>query len=365
MGFGINIPLIGKDTPTQELLNRRLQMPAGLSLSVFASDLNGARDLVVTDSGDVLVSLPREGQVMLLKRDGDDDGGSDGRKALLSGLNLPHGLALYKNWLYVAETDAVGRIRFDADSRQTLGDYRRIVSGLPKGGSHWSRSLRFGPDGKLYVSIGSSCNVCEENDPRRAAIMRFTPEGEQGEIFASGLRNTVGFAWRPSTGELYGVDNGRDFLGDDFPPCELNLIERGQFYGWPYVNGNQAPDPDYGDKNPEKASRSVPPVHEFGAHTAPLSIVFIDDDKLRSLMQGSALVAMHGSWNRSVKTGYKLVALQFDAEQGIIERDFITGFEMHDDVIGRPVAIAEAADGSLYISDDFTGSIYRISDSGE
>ena len=359
--FGFNIPLIRKNTPTQEVLDQQMIIPAGLSLSVFADKLPGARMLRVTATGDLLVSLPSRGQIMILDRDADLDGVADASRELLGGLSWPHGIDFYQDWLYIAETDAIGRIRYNASTRQTNGTYERIITGLPKGGNHWSRSLRFGPDGMMYVSIGSSCNVCEEKDPRRAAILRFTPDGRHSEIFASGLRNTVGFDWHPSTHELYGVDNGRDFLGDDFPPCELNRIVQGKFYGWPYVNGRQIPDPDYGDVNQEKLTNSIGPVHEFGAHTAPLSIVFIQNVKLRSVIQGDALVALHGSWNRSVKTGYKILALQFDPEKGISEKDIITGFEQNGDVIGRPVDIAEAPDGSIYISDDFTGSVYRVS----
>lgn len=363
--FGINMPLLKKDTAPQSLLNQRLKMPDGFSLSVFADKLPGARMLLLTDADDLLVSLPKRGKIMLLEQDVNADGIADASRELISGLNLPHGMGFYQDWLYIAEADAIGRIKFDAKSGKTKGVYQRIIMGLPKGGNHWSRSLHFGPDNRLYVSVGSSCNVCEEDDPRRAALLRFTPEGQQAEIFASGLRNTVGFDWHPVTHELYGVDNGRDFLGDDFPPCELNRIHQGGFYGWPYVNGQQIPDPDFGAKNLDKLANSIAPIHEFGAHTAPLSLVFIKHDKLRSAIKADALVALHGSWNRSIKTGYKVVALQFDPETGISERDFITGFELDDDVIGRPVDIVEASEGrGLYISDDFTGSIYRVSYSG-
>lgn len=359
-GFGINAPLLKKNTPTQVLLEQRIEMPSGLSLSAFASKLPGARALLVTTTGDLLVSLPHKGKIVLLKQDSNNDGVSDGRIELMNKLNLPHGMTFYQDWLYIAETNAIGRIRFNAKTRQTIGDYQKIITGLPKGGNHWSRSIDFGPDGMLYVSIGSSCNVCEEEDPRRAAMLRFSPEGTDAEVYATGLRNTVGFDWQSSTGILYGADNGRDFLGDNFPPCELNRIEQGKFYGWPYLNGNQVPDPDYGSHNPNRQRNSIPPVHEFGAHTAPLSLVFIKNERLRAIMHGSALVTLHGSWNRSNKSGYKIVALTFNPDQRITEHDFISGFELNDDVIGRPVDIAEAPDGSLYISDDFSGSIYRL-----
>jgi len=359
--LGINAPLIKKSTASESVLTQRLQMPKGFSLSVFADNLPGARMLLITKVGDVLVSLPKDGKVMLLEQSHKLKGVTSVRRTLINNLNFPHGLAFYQDWLYIAESDAVGRIHFDARTGKTKGDYQRLITGLPEGGNHWSRSIHFGPDNKLYVSVGSSCNVCEEQDPRRAALLRFTAEGQQAEIFATGLRNTVGFDWHPISHKLYGVDNGRDFLGDNFPPCELNQIEQAGFYGWPYVNGNQILDPDFGKTNPSGLARSIAPVHEFGAHTAPLSLIFLKSKVLRSALKADALVALHGSWNRSVKTGYKLVALTFDAEKGISERDFITGFEKNDDVIGRPVDIIEADDGSLYISDDFSGSIYRVS----
>lgn len=359
--LGINAPLLQKSTASISVLEQRIQMPKGFSLAVFADKLPGARMLLITDKGDVLVSLPKEGKVMLLEQSSQLKGVAGRRSELINKLNLPHGLAIYQDWLYIAETDAIGRIQFDASTGKTRGDYQRIITDLPEGGNHWSRSLHFGPDNKLYVSVGSSCNVCVEQDPRRATLLRFTAEGKQAEIFATGLRNTVGFAWRPVTNKLYGVDNGRDFLGDNFPPCELNQIEQGQFYGWPYVNGHQVADPDMASNDQDWLAGSTAPVYEFGAHTAPLSLLFLKSKILRSALKADALVALHGSWNRSVKTGYKLVALRFDAEQGITESDFITGFEKQDDVIGRPVDIVEAKDGSLYISDDFSGSIYRVS----
>ncbi|MGR9101207.1 MAG: PQQ-dependent sugar dehydrogenase, partial [Gammaproteobacteria bacterium] len=275
-------------------------------------------------------------------------------------LDMPHGFDFYRGWLYIAETGAIGRIRYDAKTRNTFGRYQRIVTDLPPGGAHWSRTLRFGEDGMMYVSVGSSCNVCLEKNPKRAALLRYQPDGSGGEIFASGLRNTVGFDWRPDTGELYGTDNGRDFLGDDFPPCELNRIEEGKFYGWPYANGNKIPDPDFGRGNEENIHASRAPAHSFGAHTAPLGITFLRNPNSPKAYRNAALVALHGSWNRSEKSGYKVVSLHFDDTVKIVERDFISGFEQDGDVIGRPVDIAEGGDGELYVSDDFSGSIYRV-----
>lgn len=268
---------------------------------------------------------------------------------------------IYRGWLYIAETGSVGRIRFNSKTGLTSGEYERIITDIPSGGGHWTRTIKFGQDGLMYVSVGSSCNVCEEKYPKRAAILRYLPDGSHGEIYASGLRNTVGFDWHPITNELYGVDNGRDYLGDDFPPCEFNRIEQGKFYGWPYANGNKISDPDFGQGNEQKILESMPPAYEFDAHTAPLGMTFIHGESLPLRYKNSALVALHGSWNRSKKIGYQVVLLHFDKNGHISEHDFMTGFEVGGDVIGRPVDIAEGQNGKIYISDDFTGTVYRVS----
>jgi len=362
--IGINVPLGSKDSPTKGLLGSRMVLPEGFVVKVFASDLSGVRMLHLTPTGDILASIPKGGRIVLLEGHQKVLDQSMGRRDLLTGLNRPHGVEIYKDWLYVAETGAIGRIGFDVVTGKTHGIFERIVTGLPSGGNHWSRSLHFGPDGMMYVSIGSSCNVCEEDDPRRASIMRFHPDGSNGEIYASGLRNTVGFGWRPETNELYGVDNGRDLLGDDFPPCELNLIEQGKFYGWPYANGNKITDPDIGVGHGHRISESMGPVYGFGAHTAPLAITFLQNKNLPPTYVGAAIVSLHGSWNRSKKIGYQLVSLHFDGSGNITERPFLTGFEVDGDVIGRPVDVVEGKDGSLFVSDDYSGTIYRVNYSG-
>ena len=350
----------GVNTPDEQQLADRISLPQGFRLNVFADELPGARMLEVTDNGDVLVSLPASGRVVLLQRDDTGDGNSDGRTDLVSNLDRPHGLDIHEGWLFIAEADALGRIRFDSRNRTTSGAYEQVVTGLPRGGNHWSRSVRVGPDGLVYVSVGSSCNVCMENDPRRAAMLRFSPDGSGSEIFASGLRNTVGFDWRPGTGLLYGVDNGRDLLGDDFPPCELNIIERGEFYGWPYANGDKVPDPDLGEGRTAEIRDSIAPVHGFAAHTAPLGMAFLQNSRLPENYRDALLVALHGSWNRTERQGYEVVSLHFREDGGILERKFAAGFEIDEDVIGRPVDVAEGSNGEIYISDDYTGMVYRV-----
>jgi len=364
--FAVNAPMFAQmlgftvDAPSEDQVESRFRVPPGFSLSIWARDLGKVRWLKATADGDLIASLPRSGEVILLERDANGDGTHDGRRLLLEGLNRPHGIELFDGWLYVGETDAVGRVRFEETGGATLGDYERIITGLPGGGNHWSRTLGFGPDGMLYVSVGSSCNVCEEKDERRATLLRYRPDGHGGKIYAAGLRNAVGFDWQPGTGVLYATDNGRDLLGDDFPPCELNAVVEDGFYGWPYANGDNVPDPDFGKGQQATIARSIAPAFNFRAHNAPLGIHFVRDARVPEALRDAALVALHGSWNRTRKDGYKVVSLHFGPDGSIEERDFMTGFEKDEDVAGRPVHIVEGTDGAFYISDDYAGVVWRV-----
>ena len=364
--YAVNGPMLqmmfgrSAKTPGKSLIEQRIQVPDGYAIHFYAGDLADARMLRFTTTGDLLVSKPRSGEIVLLERDDDGDGHPDGRRTLLTGLNGPHGLDVHGPWLYIGESDAIARVRFDPATRTTQGEVERIITGLPGDGNHWKKTVRFGPDGWLYVSVGSSCNVCIEEDERRATLLRFRPDGSQPEIYATGLRNTVGFDWHPVTGQLYGTDNGRDLLGNDFPPCELNAIDRGKFYGWPFANGDRVIDPDLGAGHEAQIATSVPPAHAFRAHNAPLGIVFLKHEKTPADLRGSALVALHGSWNRTRKDGYKVVSLHWGDDGEIEERDFVSGFERDENVMGRPVDIAQGPDGSIYISDDFMGGIWRV-----
>ncbi len=354
---------LGFDALTDTLVAGRFQVAPGFRVDLFAEGVENARFMRFSPGGDLVVSQPRVGQLLLILGDRDGDGRSDGQRILLDGLDRPHGFDFRDGHLYIGEGGAIARIPFTENGPDTLevrGPAIRIVEGIPEGGNHWSRTLRFGPDGGMYVHVGSSCNVCEEKDPRRAAILRYEPDGSGEEIYASGLRNSVGFDWRPESDELYATDNGRDLMGDDFPPCELNRIERGRFYGWPYAHGDNHPDPDFGEGNEERIASSTPPVHPFRAHNAPLGMTFIRNPSAPDSIRGAALVALHGSWNRSRLDGYKVVSLHWDARGQITERDFLTGFEIEEDVIGRPVDVAEGPDGAIYVSDDYSGAIFRI-----
>jgi glucose/arabinose dehydrogenase len=255
-------------------------------------------------------------------------------------------LLLEGDALIAAEEHRVVSFPFDGEK---LGEARVLLEGLPDDGGHASRTVKRGPDGFLYVSAGSSCNACIEDHPWRAAMLRFR-EGETARLFASGLRNTVGFDWHPQTGALYGVENGRDQLGDDVPDDEVNHIVDGGHYGWPFVHGMGVPDP--GLALPV-AVKPLDPAHGLGAHVAPLSITFLKS------VPGTALVAEHGSWNRSKKSGYRIVRLHIEGEK-ITEEIFLSGCELNEEVICRPVDTLEAPDGTIYVSDDHAGAVYRI-----
>ena len=328
------------------LLRERIKFPKGYRLEVFARDLGQPRLMQMTAEGDLIVSGYSNGTILLVKADRDGDGRSDGQGVLREGLNQPHGLLLEGSTLYVAEEQRVVSYDFDG---ATLDKERVILEGVPGGGGHSSRTLKRGPDGFLYLSIGSSCNSCIEEHPWRAAIIRFK-EGTAPEIFASGLRNTVGFDWQPGTGALFGVDNGRDNLGDDVPDDEVNRIEAGKHYGWPFVHGADVQDPKLYSAMPQGLA-PVSQFHGLGGHVAPLSIRFLRD--------GTALVAEHGSWNRTEKSGYRIIRLVFDGDKAR-EEVFLTGCEENDEVICRPVDTLEAPDGGLYVTDDYAGAIYSV-----
>lgn len=349
----------GIEAPTATRVAMQLRVPSGLAVHAYSTEVPLARVIIFTPAGDLIVSRTRGGIVSLLERDRNSDGRPDGHRVLFEGLDGPHGLALRDGWLYVAERTAIGRTSFDAAEGKATGPYSHVLTGLTSDGFHQTRTIASGPDGWLYLSQGSTCNVCIEKDQRRATIMRLRPDGSGAEIVATGLRNSVGFDWAPWDGGLYATENGRDLLGDDFPPDELNRIERGGFYGWPFINGNGVPDPELGDGYDESIP-AIAPAHEFRPHNAPLGIHFLRSANLPPGYERTALVALHGSWNRRTPDGYKVVALQWQPDGTIVERDFLSGFLGPDGIIGRPAWVTEGPDGAVYVSDDYAGVIYRV-----
>ncbi len=343
----------GGDSPN-ELLLERLEVAPGYHVSVFARDLPNPRILHLDTAGGLLVSNPRSGEIIRML-DQDGDGAADQRQVLMSGLQRPQGIESLGQYLYVGESHQVIRVPWDAEKAELTGSPEVVVPNLTDNGNHWSKILRFGPDDTLYVAMGSTCNVCEEEDERRATIMRYDADGSNGAIFAAGIRNSVGLDFAPWSGALYATDNGRDLLGDDYPPCELNEVVEGGFYGWPYLNGANELDPDFGAGQEALQETAIAPVFDFRAHNAPLGIYFPQDESR------TALVALHGSWNRSTPDRYKVLRLHWGSDGEIMAEDFIWGFEQDGDIVGRPVDIASDGDGGFFISDDFARVIYRVS----
>ncbi len=330
-----------------------LTLLGNLKISVFAAQLNKPRALNFDLGGNLLVAAMGEGSVYAIKPD-------QTKVKLVSGLNNPHGLALSEGSLYIAETDKVSRYPYDLENLKL--EQREELFSLPADGGHSTRSLRFDNDGFLYVAVGSSCNVCNEQDQRRAAILKYNPADWSYEVFASGLRNTVFFVNNPQTNQWWGNDMGRDLLGDNLPPDELNILLAGKNYGWPVCYGQGINDRDF-DKNiyiQNPCNNSVSPSWEYPAHNAPLGLVFINSKLFPKEWQGDLLVALHGSWNRSVPDGYKIVHLKVAGDKVISSEDFITGFLQGTSAIGRPVDLVFGFDDALYISDDKAGVIYQI-----
>ncbi|MNR94399.1 Glucose / Sorbosone dehydrogenase [compost metagenome] len=339
-----------------ETLPHPIRLPKGFHLSVFASGLEGVRMMALSPQGDLTVTQPRAGRVLILP-DRNGDGKAERTVVFAKDLNRPHGLAWRDGDLYVAETGAVVKLS-DADGDGIAETKQTITRDLPEGGMHWTRTLGFGPDGYMYVSVGSSCNVCVEEDRRRATILRFKPDGSDLTIYARGLRNAVGFAWSPTTKELWATENSRDRLGNDIPPDELNAIKFGSHYGWPYCYGNRQPDPAHDEA--DFCARTEPMALGFQAHSAPLGIAFYTGKQFPAEYRGDAFVAFHGSWDRNPPTGYKVVRVRFENGKPKRYEDFATGWLRGRTDWGRPVDVLTAPDGSLFVTDDSGGRIYRI-----
>jgi glucose/arabinose dehydrogenase len=334
--------------------NFPLTLPEGFDITLYVSGMSRPRVLAVDPTGTPLVSDSEAGTVLALP-DENGDGAADKKVSVLTNLNAPHGLAFRGNTLYVAETDAVTRYTYDA-TRRTAGNPQKVID-LPAGGSHTTRTIAFGPDGMLYVSVGSSCNVCRERDERRAAILRVNPDTGAHERWAWGVRNTVFFTFHPDTGVMLGNDMGRDHLGDELPPDELNVMTGGD-YGWPYCYGKKVSDP-FGE-HPQGCATTEPSLYDYPAHVAPLGIRFIPETFSKEFA-GDLLVAFHGSWNRSTPTGYTVVRLDIEGDRVKAMDNFLTGFLTAEGrALGRPVDVLFLSDGSLLVSDDHAGAVYKI-----
>lgn len=352
-----------------------LKLPAGFSaqggpifgwkISIFAKGLENPRVMAYDPAGNIVVSIPSQGKVVALP-DKNGDGAADEIITVAEGLNRPHGLATRcteRCEFYIAESDKVAV--YDYDTENLKATNKRKIIDLPGGGNHFTRTILFMPapdDYKLLTSVGSSCDVCAETDWRRAKILISNADGSDLKVFADGLRNSVFMAIHPVTGKIWATEMGRDWLGDDLPPDEINIIEEGNWYGWPWFYGKNIEDYDFSPySRPQFAQAPVPSHIDIPAHSAPLGLAFFPEEGWPEEYWHNLLVTYHGSWNRNVPTGYKIVRYKLDERGNYLgEEDFISGWLAKDGALGRPVDILIQPGGVIYVSDDKAGVIYKI-----
>ncbi|CAN5320558.1 sorbosone dehydrogenase family protein [soil metagenome] len=354
-----------KQEATEENV-KKLKVPDGFKIEKFAEDLGNARMITVHNNGDVYVTARDEGKVFLL-RDTNGDGKAD-HKSVVSELEDVHGIGINQNTMYLVTIKDLYATSINEDG--TLGQLQKLVDDLPDGGQHPNRTIGFGPDNMLYMSIGSTCNACEEPNPEHATLLRFNPDGSGRKIFAHGLRNTTGFAFHPATNEFWGMDHNTDWLGDDESHEELNKIEEDAHYGWPFVydDGKKMPHREPEEMEHEDFIEQTKfPVLMYQPHSSAMSFAFNTGDHFPEEYKLDAFVTMRGSWNRENPTGYKVVRLKFNDDNQPEEfEDFVTGFLLEDgrSHYGRLTGLTFHTDGSLLFTDDSNGVVYRVSYEG-
>ena len=345
------------DIPDNELPLHQLELRDGFEISVWAR-VPDARSLAIGERGTVFVGNRSKDSVWAL-RDADGDGVAESRWRIASGLAMPNGVAFRDGALYVAEVSRI--LRFDR-IEESLDDPPQpvvVFDEYPTKEHHGWKFITFGPDGMLYVPVGAPCNVCLEDDPRFASITRMPPDGSRVEVFAEGVRNTVGFDWHPESGDLWFTDNGRDWLGNDIPPDEINrAAEPGMHFGFPFCHGGRISDPEFGDQRPCEEFKS--PEQRLGPHVAALGMRFYDGEMFPQKYRGQIIYAEHGSWNRVNKIGYRVAMIPLENGDPTGVKPFITGWLQGKKVWGRPVDVLVLPDGSMLISDDHAGAIYRV-----
>ena len=336
----------------------RIELPEGFEISLLTDQVPGARAMTQSPQGILYVGSRRGGNVYAVV-DNDGDHVADRVVTIAENLNAPNGVAWRDGSLYVAEIHRV--LRFDGiDERLENPPEPVVVSDdFPSDTHHGWKFIRFGPDGKLYVPVGAPCNVCEKEEPIYASISRMDADGGNHEVYAQGVRNTVGFDWHPETGELWFTDNGRDMLGDDLPPDELNRAPSpGLHFGFPYCHGGDIPDPQFGERR--ECNETIPPAAKLGPHVAALGMRFYSGESFPDEYRHQIFIAEHGSWNRSTPVGYRITLARLEGNKVTSYEVFAEGWLQGDDAWGRPVDLHVAPDGSLLVSDDRAGAIYRI-----
>lgn len=341
-----------------------IKMPAGFSIAIYA-EVEDARSMVMSPQGTLYVGNKGEDKVYAV-RDTNGDFVADKKWIIATGLNMPNGVAISpQGALYVAATNEVLKWEGIEARLNNPGQPTVVYDKYPSDAHHGWKYIAFGPDGKLYIPVGAPCNICEPKDPVYASITRMNADGTGMEVFASGVRNTVGFTWHPETKEIWFTDNGRDSMGDDIPPCELNTASKaGMHFGYPYCHGGTIKDPEFGKKRP--CGDFTVPAKNLGAHVAPLGLKFYTGNMFPEAYRGSLFISEHGSWDRSSKVGFKVSLVRVQDSKAVSYEPFVSGWlnEQDQKAWGRPVDVLVLADGSMLVSDDRAGVIYRITYKG-
>ena len=350
----------------------KIVLPDGFKIEIYASDVENARSMTVSPSGTVFVGNRKSDNVFALI-DENKDGKVDKKYLITDKLkNMPNGVAFHDGDLYVAEVNKIWVFK-DIENKLKLIDENGfypedpilITDDFPSDKHHGWKYIAIGPDNKLYVPVGAPCNICESRDEIYSTITRMDLDGSNREIYARGVRNTVGFTWNKETGEMWFTDNGRDMLGDNYPPCELNKVTKpDQHYGYPYCHGGDISDPEFGSKY--ACEDFIKPMQNLGPHVAPLGLKFYDGDMFPEEYKGDIFIAEHGSWNRTKKIGYRITRVKIKDNKSVGYEPFISGWLEKDinDAWGRPVDVVILEDGSMLISDDYANVIYRVTYSG-
>jgi glucose/arabinose dehydrogenase len=358
--LSVTVTLFGvAASSSQRLPLDQIKLPPGFAIGLYASHVPNARSMSLSPNGTLFVGTRTAGNVYAIV-DRNHDHKAKEVITLVRGLNMPNGVGFRDGALYVAEVDRM--LRYDNIEAHLKDPPKPVVvnESFPRDRHHGWKFIRFGPDGLLYVQVGAPCNVCEREDPRYASITRMKPDGTRLEIFARGVRNTVGFDWHPKTGELWFTDNGRDWLGDNMPPDELNHApKQGLHFGFPYCHGKNIPDPEFG--NSRKCEEFIPPAIELGPHVGGLGMRFYTGRMFPDEYRDQIFIAEHGSWNRSTPIGYRVTLVRLDNHRPVKYEVFAEGWLQGGRAWGRPVDVLVMPDGSMLVSDDEADAIYRIS----
>lgn len=346
-----------QNNPSGEAVSIPLQVNPGYKVGLFAKDLGKARGMAFSPEGVLLVSeMSGKGKIVAMP-DKNNDGIADSYATVVEGLNNTHGFAFYGGKLFITEKTQVSRYNWDGSTLKATLDKK--LFDLPDPGGHFTRTIVFDKNGQMYVSLGSTCNACIEKDPFFASVIVSDAEGKAPVVFAKGLRNSVAMAFEPDSSTLWSAENGRDLLGDGVPPEEINILQQGKDYGWPYCYGNKVADSSFSAEAVSRCPATEPMVYGMNAHNAPLGMAFVPES-FSADWKGDIVVALHGSWNRSTPDGYKVVRLNREGNNILGSEDLLSGFIQGKNAEGRPVDVVFNNEGNLFVSDDKAGAIYIV-----